>query len=78
MGFHLFNEFIYSMNSFIFAFHLLHGFIYYTNSIIFFLYEILQEFTYVCLYEILGVDTMATKEAKKRMKASEHKKRKLL
>ena len=29
-------------------------------------------------YEFSGVDTMAPKEAKKRMKASEHKKRKLL
>ena len=34
--------------------------------------------SYVCLYELLGVDTMAPKEAKKRMKASEHKKHKLL
>ncbi len=34
--------------------------------------------TYVCLYELLGVDTMAPKEAKKGMKASEHKKHKLL
>ena len=52
IGFHLFNEFICSMNS--------------------------CEFTYVCLYELLGVDTMAPKEAKKRMKASEDKKRNLL
>jgi hypothetical protein len=33
---------------------------------------------YVCFSELLGVDTMAPKEAKKRMKASEHNKRKLL
>ncbi len=32
----------------------------------------------ICLYELLGVDTMAPKEAKTRMKASKHKKRKLL
>ncbi len=41
--------------------------------------QLLHEFHYyVCLYELLGVDTMAPKEAKKRMKASEHKKHKLL
>ncbi len=41
-------------------------------------FGLLHEFTYVCIYELLGVDTMNPKEAKKHMKASEHKKRKLL
>ena len=63
--FHLLNEFVNSMNSFIIW-------------IPFFLYKKLHEFTYVCLYELLGVDTMAPKKAKKCMKASKHKKRKLL
>ena len=34
IGFHLFNEFICSMNSCNLSFHLLHGFIYYMNSIV--------------------------------------------
>ena len=43
--------------------------IYYMNSIV---------FVYHMNSSVLGVDTMAPKEAKKRMKASEDKKRKLL
>ena len=34
IGFHLFNEFICSMNLCNLSFHLLHGFIYYMNSIV--------------------------------------------
>ncbi len=65
---HLLLDFVYSMNSsiqwthlicnsFVTWIHLLHEFP-------FFLYKILHGFTHVCLYELLDVDTMATKEAK--------------
>ncbi len=64
-----FNELIHFHISSVTWFHLLHEFHYFC---------LLHEFTYVCLYELLGVDTMAPKEAKTRMKASEHKKCKLL
>jgi hypothetical protein len=64
-----FNELIYFCISFVTWFHLLHEFHYFC---------LLHEFTYVCLYELLDVDTIATKEAIKRMKASKHKKHKLL
>ncbi len=60
---------MYFLISFVTWIHLLHEFHYFC---------LLHEFTYVCLNELLGVDTMAPKEAKKRMKASENKKRKLL
>ena len=45
------------------------------NSIVFVYY---MNSSVLVFYELLGVDTMAPKEAKKRMKASEDKKRKLL
>ena len=73
-------EFIYSVNSFVQWTHIICFSFVTSNCLLheFNCFCLLYEFFCARLYELLGVDTMAPKEAKKRMKASEDKKRKLL